>query len=94
MPLRPWQTGKDENDPRAKMLRRFRGYALFWIAILVGYFVGIGILIERTKSSVIDAMPVFVLISACILVASVWHAAAIVVMSLNGMYDKHGPWGR
>jgi hypothetical protein len=83
----------DPNDPRAKVLRRFRGFALFWITILVVYFVGAGIIFEKMKSGDIDALPVFLLLACCILVGCVWHVGAIVVMSINGMFEKR-PWDR
>lgn len=75
------------------MLRRFRSFALFWIGILVFYFVGAGVVFEKTSMPTSNAIPVFVLLLGCILLASLWHAAAVVVMSLNGMMDKRGPWG-
>jgi len=83
----------DPNDPRGKVLRRFRGFALFWIAILVFYFVGAGFVFEKTSMATSNAIPVFVLLLGCILLASIWHAAAVIVMSLNGTMDRHGPWG-
>ena len=87
------KTHSDPNDPRAKLLRRFRGFALFWIAILVSYFVGAEFLFEKDKTVATEAIPVFILLACCILVACVWHAGAIVVMSLNGMLEKR-PWDR
>lgn len=83
----------DPDDPRMKLLRRFRSFALFWIAIIVCYFVGTEVLFEKDKAVATDAIPVFILLACCILVACVWHVGAIVVMSLNGMLDKR-PWDR
>jgi hypothetical protein len=83
----------DPKDPRAKLLRRFRGFALFWISILVAYFIGAEFFFEKEKAAATDAIPVFILLACCILVGCIWHVGAIVVMSLNGMFDKR-PWDR
>ena len=72
-------------DTRAVELRRFRSYALFWIFILVFYFVGADLLIEQMKMDLMSAAPVLLLLMGCIFIAAIWHAAAIVSMSLKGM---------
>jgi len=72
-------------ESRAVELRRFRNYALFWIAILVLYFVGADFLIGQTKTDPAWAAPVLMLLMGCILLAAIWHAAAIVSMSLKGL---------
>jgi hypothetical protein len=69
------------NERRAAELRRFRNYALFWIIILVAYFIGADIVLEFMGSTLESASPVLLLLLGCIVIASVWHAAAIVTMS-------------
>jgi hypothetical protein len=83
----PWDNAR-ESDPRAETLRRFRNFALFWIIVLVGYFVGADLFLEATRTAIGDAMPVLALILGCILVATIWHAAAVVTMSLSGQTDR------
>jgi len=83
----PWAQ-HDANDARVVTLRRFRNFALFWIAILVGYFLGIGIFLEAAHMAYGEAAPVLMLILGCILVATIWHAAAIVTMTLSGTLDR------
>jgi len=75
------------NERRAAELRRFRNFALFWIIILVAYFVGADILLEFMGSKLESASPVLLLLMGCIVIAAVWHAAAIVTMS-------HPDWNR
>ncbi|MDE2465844.1 MAG: hypothetical protein KGO02_19330 [Alphaproteobacteria bacterium] len=70
------------NDPRAGILHRFRNYALFWIAILVAYFLGSGALLKASNAPIESAVPVLLLLFGCILIGSVWHAAAVVSMGM------------
>jgi hypothetical protein len=95
-PQRLNNRAENPNDPRVKLLRRFRGFALFWICILVAYFVGLEYFIEKSKTSVVSTFPVFLLLTGCILIAAVWHAAAIVAMTVTGLFERNGhgkPWG-
>jgi hypothetical protein len=77
-------------------LRRFRGFALFWIIILVTYFLGLGYFVEKSRMSAVATFPIFLLLAGCIVIAAVWHAAAIVAMTVTGVFENSGPrkpWG-
>jgi hypothetical protein len=75
-------------DPRVALLSRFRNFAIFWIAILILYFVSLWVFVEETKTSVLVAIPIFVLLCGCTLIGAIWHAGVIIVMSLRGMLDR------
>jgi hypothetical protein len=76
---------KDSSDRRAAELRRFRNFALFWIMILVLYFIGADIVVEQTETDLASVAPALLLLMGCILLAAIWHAAAVVSMSLKGL---------
>jgi hypothetical protein len=78
-------------DRRVKTIVRFRAFALFWLGILVLYFVSLWVFVEETKTPPVSAIPIFVLLCGCIIIAAVWHAAAIVVMDMQAMLDKRAP---
>ena len=62
---------------RADVLRRFRNFAIFWIAILVIYFVGADAVVTFFGVSISTVLPTLVLLAGVIIIASIWHAAAI-----------------
>jgi hypothetical protein len=76
------------NDPRVRVLRRFRNFAIFWIAILIAYFVGVGAFLDATRTPIASALPVFLLLFGCVLIGSVWHAAAIITMTATNLFDR------
>jgi hypothetical protein len=79
----------DVNDPRLRILRRFRNFAIFWIIVLVTYFVGVGLYLNATGTPIANATPILILLFGCILIAAVWHAAAVVTMSTAGFLDRN-----
>jgi hypothetical protein len=79
---------EDPNDPRVIVLRRFRNLAIFWIGILVAYFVGVGAFLDATHTPAASALPIFMLLFGCIVIGSVWHAAAIIALTASNLLDK------
>jgi hypothetical protein len=79
-----------------KLLRKFRAFALFWIAILVMNFVAVGFILEYSHTPLAQAAPAFALLAGCIAIGAVWHAAAVLALSQAGLLDEKrpGPWGR
>jgi hypothetical protein len=87
---RPMPMGQkdDPNDPRAKVLQRFRNFAIFWIAILVAYFVGADAFLGATGTPTGSALPILLLLFGCVIIGAVWHAAAIVAMTAARQLDE------
>jgi hypothetical protein len=79
---------ENPNDPRVIVLRRFRNLAIFWIGILVAYFVGVGAFIDATHTSAESVLPIYILLFGCIIIGSVWHAAAIIALTASNLLDK------
>lgn len=88
--------GADPSDPRLRILRRFRAFAMFWIVILFVTFAASGFVLQYEHLSLSQAGPAFALLAGCIAIGAVWHAAAILALSHAGLLDekRRGPWGR
>lgn len=69
------------DDLRAIEFLKFRNYALLWIVVFIVFYLGAHFIPGYIGSTLASSSPDLLLISVCVLLAAIWHAAAIIALN-------------
>lgn len=69
------------DDLRVVVFLQFRNYALLWIVVFIVFYWGAHFIPGYVGLTLASSSPDLLLISVCILLAAIWHAAAVITLN-------------